>query len=183
MIGWLAHVIYLMATNETDGAVMLQVGGLQNKEWAQDTSKFGYKMLMKMGWSAGKGLGRELDGRASHVVIKKRSVNLGIGCDLKQAEVTGWSNTSKGFADVLAELNQAYGSTKEEKEKKKKAKKEKKDKKAKKAKKAKKSSSVVEKPTVVQRRILYHKRLTNKNAKGYSEKDMTAILGDAANAW
>lgn len=80
----------------------------QNKAWADDTSKFGFRMLEKMGWSAGKGLGRTLEGITSHVVIKKRSENLGLGCSLKQREVIGWSNTSQGFADILADLNNVY---------------------------------------------------------------------------
>jgi Pin2-interacting protein X1 len=29
----------------------------RNTFWASDTSKFGYQMLLKMGWTEGKGLG------------------------------------------------------------------------------------------------------------------------------
>jgi hypothetical protein len=34
-------------------------------------------MLQKMGWSQGKGLGKEEDGMATHVRVKKRSDNMG----------------------------------------------------------------------------------------------------------
>ncbi|KUF97994.1 hypothetical protein AM588_10007320 [Phytophthora nicotianae] len=64
---------------ETDeaGKTMVAVGGMQNMAWASDTSKFGFKMLVKMGWSAGKGVGKDLQGQATHVKIARRSENLG----------------------------------------------------------------------------------------------------------
>lgn len=52
-------------------------------------------------------------------------------------------------------------------------------KKAKKAKKAEKKASAAAAPKV-SRRIVYHKRLRNKNAKGYAAEDMAGILGQAA---
>lgn len=97
------------ASAADDGQVMVALGGMQNMAWAADTSKFGYKMLVKMGWSAGKGVGKDLQGQATHVKLDRRSENLGVGCSLKQAEVQGWSNTAQGFADVLKTLNKSYG--------------------------------------------------------------------------
>ncbi|KAF0708250.1 hypothetical protein AaE_013292 [Aphanomyces astaci] len=121
-----------------DEHVMVKIGGLQNKAWASDTSKFGYKMLEKMGWKAGQGVGKDLQGQATHVTIVKRTDGLGIGCSLKQAEVTGWSSTSSNFADVLAALNKSYGAPEAS------DKPSKKDKKEKKAKKENKSEDVGE---------------------------------------
>ncbi|KDO33326.1 hypothetical protein SPRG_02134 [Saprolegnia parasitica CBS 223.65] len=133
-----------MAT-KVEESIMVQVGGLQNKAWAADTSKFGYQMLMKMGWKAGKGVGKDLQGTATHVTIQKRSESLGLGCSLKQSEVTGWSSTSGNFADVLSNLKK--------------------------------------KPTTtINRRILFSKRVRNKNASGYGATDMAAILGEASTA-
>ncbi|KAF1328821.1 Pin2 terf1-interacting telomerase inhibitor 1, partial [Globisporangium splendens] len=176
-----------------EGQVMVQMGGMQNMAWAADTSKFGYKMLVKMGWAAGKGVGKDLQGQATHVKIARRSENLGVGCSLKQAEVQGWSSTATSFADVLKTLNKKYGdksdsgsesdASSSSVKKKKKEKKSKKEKKAKKAKKqAKRDKKVKEeaKKTTISRRIVYHKRLRNKNAKGYAAEDMAGILGLAA---
>lgn len=42
-----------------------------------DKSNFGRRMLEKMGWGDGKGLGRKEDGMSTHIKIKKRQENLG----------------------------------------------------------------------------------------------------------
>ena len=152
--------------SDADGQTMLAVGGLQNKAWAQDTSKFGFRMLSKMGWKAGAGLGKDAQGQAAHVTVKKRTALLGLGCSLKQAEVTGWSNISGGFVDVLSNLNATYAKT------------------TKKSKKSKKKKSIekVNETTNGVKRVLYAKRIQNKNAKGYSASDMSAILGVASSS-
>ncbi|RKO90659.1 hypothetical protein BDK51DRAFT_5596, partial [Blyttiomyces helicus] len=51
----------------------------QNKQWKDDQSKFGLKMMQKMGWSEGKGLGAREDGQTEHVKIKLKEDNLGTG--------------------------------------------------------------------------------------------------------
>uniref|UniRef100_M4BXX8 PinX1-related protein 1 n=1 Tax=Hyaloperonospora arabidopsidis (strain Emoy2) TaxID=559515 RepID=M4BXX8_HYAAE len=177
-------------TEEEAGKTMVALGGMQNMAWASDTSKFGFKMLVKMGWSAGKGVGKELQGQASHVKIRRRSENLGVGCSLKQAEVQGWSETVEGFADVLKTLNKSYrnksnldadssdGSSSSSKKVKKMKKKE--SKKSKKDKKSKKSGAD---KTSVSRKLHYRKRQTNKDAKNYGAAEMAAILGIAASAY
>ncbi|GAB9471293.1 Pin2 terf1-interacting telomerase inhibitor 1 [Globisporangium polare] len=178
------------ANSAEEGQKMVALGGMQNMAWAADTSKFGYKMLVKMGWAAGKGVGKELQGQATHVKIARRSENLGVGCSLKQAEVQGWSSTATSFADVLKTLNKTYGDksgsdsdsdASSTTKKRKKAKKEKKARKS--AKKARKSEKKVKEGSSsakVSHRIVYHKRLRNKNAKGYAAEDMAGILGLAA---
>ncbi|KAF4135446.1 G-patch domain [Phytophthora infestans] len=186
---------------ETDdaGKTMVAVGGMQNMAWASDTSKFGFKMLVKMGWSAGKGVGKELQGQATHVKIARRSENLGVGCSLKQAEVQGWSQTAGGFADVLKTLNKSYGSksssdadssdegsnssSSKKAKKTKKEKKIKKEKKVKKEKKAKKSKKASGEKATVSRRLHYRKRQSNKDAKNYGAVEMAAILGVASSTY
>ncbi|KAG7395123.1 PIN2/TERF1-interacting telomerase inhibitor 1 [Phytophthora boehmeriae] len=182
---------------ETDdaGKTMVAMGGMQNMAWAADTSKFGFKMLVKMGWSAGKGVGKDLQGQATHVKIARRSENLGVGCSLKQAEVQGWSKTAGGFADVLKTLNASYGNKSSEDgeasdassstSKAKKSKKAKKDKKTRKDKKDKKKSKKSKKSekTTVSRKLHYRKRQTNKDAKNYNAAEMAAILGVASSSY
>ncbi|KAE9017790.1 hypothetical protein PF010_g15638 [Phytophthora fragariae] len=173
------------------GKTMVAVGGMQNMAWAADTSKFGFKMLVKMGWSAGKGVGKELQGQATHVKVARRSENLGVGCSLKQAEVQGWSETAGSFADVLKTLNKSYGGSKSgsdaadssDESSSGKTKKSKNEKKAKKDKKSKKSKKAGTEKTTVSRRLHYRKRQTNKDAKNYGAAEMAAILGVASSTY
>ncbi|CEG45792.1 pin2 terf1-interacting telomerase inhibitor 1 [Plasmopara halstedii] len=197
------------ARTDNAGQTMVAVGGMQNMAWASDTSKFGFKMLVKMGWSAGKGVGKHLQGQATHVKVARRSENLGVGCSLKQAEVQGWAETAGGFADVLNALNNSYScktcpevdrldesdssdtcfGKKRQKSEKKKAKKAKKvksedeSKTSKKSKKSKKRKKVGIEKTTISRRLHYRRRQTNKDAKSYSAEEMAAILGVASSAY
>ena len=45
-------------------------------------SKFGIKMMEKMGWKDGDGLGRDMDGIIDPLQIKRRDENLGMGAEL-----------------------------------------------------------------------------------------------------
>ena len=66
-----------------------------------------------MGWEEGKGLGKNEDGMASHVHVKKRGEleeSLGIGASIDGTGNAGWSKTSAGLNDILAQLNQQYTS-------------------------------------------------------------------------
>lgn len=53
--------------------------------WVHDKSKFGLKMLTKMGWSEGKGLGANEDGNTAHVKVKHKQDLLGMISDNVQA--------------------------------------------------------------------------------------------------
>jgi Pin2-interacting protein X1 len=142
-----------------------------NLHWSNDTSKFGFRMMAKMGWAPGKGLGVNEDGKQQHVKIKLKDDNLGLGAKKNQTE--NWLGNTDAFSRLLADLNAQTpatddspatdddssdntkkrkasddsddndGSTtdKADKKKAKKAKKDKKDKKEKKAKKDKKEKS------------------------------------------
>lgn len=44
---------------------------------AIDTDKFGYKMLMKMGWEDGKGLGKNEDGNTDNLNIAFKADTIG----------------------------------------------------------------------------------------------------------
>lgn len=128
-----------------------------NLFWSKDESKFGFRMLQKMGWAPGKGLGVNEDGKKDHVKIRLKDNNLGVGATKKN--IDNWLGNTDAFSRLLADLNSQTPSeassvngdeeetstteivpeTENEDKKKKKSKKEKKDKKEKKEKKEKKS--------------------------------------------
>lgn len=77
----------------------------QNKAWANDKTKFGYKMLCKMGWTEGKGLGLKENGIQEHIRTRKKCSNAGIGIVRKPTDA--WNVPAKvaqGLNDVLARL-------------------------------------------------------------------------------
>ncbi|GAB1298999.1 PIN2/TERF1-interacting telomerase inhibitor 1 [Apodemus speciosus] len=51
----------------------------RNTAWSNDDSKFGQKMLEKMGWSKGKGLGAQEQGATEHIKVKVKNNHLGLG--------------------------------------------------------------------------------------------------------
>ncbi|KAJ2331346.1 transcription factor, contains a PHD finger motif, partial [Coemansia sp. RSA 2681] len=68
-----------------------------------DKGRFGFKMLEKMGWSEGKGLGANEDGMKEHVKIKLKTNNFGIGADKKN--IRNWLENADGFSELLSRLN------------------------------------------------------------------------------
>ena len=124
----------------------------RNRAWADDQKGFGYKMLTKMGWKGqGSGLGKNEDGMSSHVRVKRRVADSGIGSEMWSSTKGGgpsgtanridaaaglktWEQTNANFADVLASLNATH---KEEVKKMKKKRKKTIEKKMKKSKKRK----------------------------------------------
>ncbi len=75
----------------------------QNTSWSNDTSKFGYKMLEKMGWKEGKGLGANEDGAHEHVKVKFKQDALGVGADARS--IDNWMENAFAFDDILKNLN------------------------------------------------------------------------------
>ncbi|KAJ2040006.1 hypothetical protein H4S03_001335 [Coemansia sp. S3946] len=75
----------------------------RNTTWSSDKGRFGFKMLEKMGWSEGKGLGANEDGMKEHVKIKLKTNNFGIGADRKN--IRNWLENADGFSELLSRLN------------------------------------------------------------------------------
>lgn len=101
-----------MARPQDSDSMAVRLGGHQNKEWAENKNSFGFKMLQKMGWKEGNGLGKHEDGQNTHVRVKKRSEleeGLGIGAKIDMAGQAGWGKTAGGFDSLLQKLNKEYG--------------------------------------------------------------------------
>ena len=88
-------------------------GGLKdtlNATWKNDKSRFGFKMLQKMGWKEDKGLGKNESGSVSSIKVSKREEGLGLGMEklTDGAGSKGWSATATSFNDILKVLNESY---------------------------------------------------------------------------
>ncbi|KAJ1677930.1 hypothetical protein EV182_005146 [Spiromyces aspiralis] len=79
----------------------------RNLNWSNDKSKFGFKMLQKMGWVEGRGLGADENGMKEHIKIKTKHNNFGVGCDLKTAN--NWLEHSSALDSLFSRLNDTSG--------------------------------------------------------------------------
>ncbi|CAF1192920.1 unnamed protein product [Adineta steineri] len=81
---------------------------IQNKtEWVEDDNKFGKKMLEKMGWTSGVGLGKNENGRTEHIDMKFKSNMKGVGFVNGKYDDT-WIAHSQSFDSVLEQLQQSH---------------------------------------------------------------------------
>jgi Pin2-interacting protein X1 len=71
-----------------------------------DEGKFGQKLLEKMGWERGKGLGAKEQGMIDPVTLKSKDDNKGIG--FKGHDDT-WIAHQDDFSAVLEQLNKEHG--------------------------------------------------------------------------
>ncbi|XP_076812654.1 uncharacterized protein LOC143459398 [Clavelina lepadiformis] len=131
----------------------------RNTTWAKDDSRFGVKMLEKMGWEKGKGLGANEDGKVNPVKVAYKSDNLGLGCSI--AYDKNWVAHQDNFASLLSELNRNVTpdspSAKEPAEA--------------------ASVSNLEEKSKVQKRVHYKKFTKGKDLSTYKAADMAAIFG------
>ncbi|KAI3630022.1 hypothetical protein MIR68_011457 [Amoeboaphelidium protococcarum] len=64
-----------------------------------------YKMLQKMGWKDGKGLGRNEEGHTEHIKIKLKTDATGIGSHELPRSEDNWLAHTDAFNDILSQLN------------------------------------------------------------------------------
>ncbi|KAK6726818.1 hypothetical protein RB195_004868 [Necator americanus] len=134
----------------------------RNLQWKNDEKKFSQKLMEKMGWSEGDGLGKNRQGNADSVKLKANYTGKGLGADKLASYDSTWIAHHDDFADLLSALNknkEENGATEEEKEER-----------------AKKISLELSSKSL-RRRIHYQKFTRAKDVSNYTEKDRSAVLG------
>ncbi|XP_042322243.1 PIN2/TERF1-interacting telomerase inhibitor 1 isoform X2 [Sceloporus undulatus] len=131
----------------------------RNSTWSKDESKFGQKMLEKMGWSKGKGLGAQEQGNTEHIRVQVKNNTLGLGASISHED--SWIAHQDDFNQLLAELNNTHGQEipeavpREEK----------------------KTFSLEEKSKTSRKRVHYVKFAKGKDLSSRSEDDLSCIFG------
>ncbi|XP_061401255.1 PIN2/TERF1-interacting telomerase inhibitor 1 [Musca vetustissima] len=74
----------------------------KGKALYEDDSRFGTKMLEKMGWSKGKGLGAKEDGSQDFVRVRYKNDSQGLGYEQRDDQ---WTQHESSFNDLLKNLN------------------------------------------------------------------------------
>ncbi|XP_056284560.1 PIN2/TERF1-interacting telomerase inhibitor 1 [Pseudoliparis swirei] len=77
------------------------------RTWSKDESNFGQKMMERMGWSKGKGLGRSETGPTEAIIVKRKNDRNGLGRGASQED--NWISHQDDFNELLAELNNCHG--------------------------------------------------------------------------
>jgi Pin2-interacting protein X1 len=81
----------------------------RNEAWATNKSAFGYKMLAKMGWSEGKGLGKNDQGQANHLrAVRRAEDTLGLGAEIDSFGSSQWESNKNNFHGVLQSLKATH---------------------------------------------------------------------------
>lgn len=108
-----------MATLLIDKKTVNRLGSQLVESHANKPSAYAMKLMQKMGWKEGQGLGKEENGIAKHITIAKREENLGLGHDssasAEQAKDHWWNNE---FSQNLASFASAIARSTEKKKKK-----------------------------------------------------------------
>nr|XP_022906529.1 putative leucine-rich repeat-containing protein DDB_G0290503 [Onthophagus taurus] len=125
----------------------------RGKQWSEDSSKFGQKLMERMGWKHGKGLGANEDGLTENVKLNYKNDQKGMG----YKETEQWTEHEDHFTQLLNTLNGDSNDNSKNDEV--------------------KVSSLHEKAENVKTRINYHKFTKGKDLSRYSEKDLANIFG------
>ncbi|XP_060106000.1 PIN2/TERF1-interacting telomerase inhibitor 1 [Heteronotia binoei] len=131
----------------------------RNSVWSKDESKFGQKMLEKMGWSKGKGLGAQEQGKTEHIKVQVKNNNLGLGASINHED--NWIAHQDDFNQLLADLNNCHGQDVAELA----------------SGKQKKTFKLEEKSKISRKRVHYVKFAKGKDLSSRSEDDLSCIFG------
>ncbi|XP_072387575.1 uncharacterized protein [Diabrotica undecimpunctata] len=122
----------------------------RGKEWSQDANKFGQKLLEKMGWQSGKGLGAKEDGIKEHIKISYKNDSKGMGYKESNDQ---WTEHETHFSALLESLTGEETNFE------------------------KKVISLERKSQTSRARVHYKKFTRGKDLSQYSEKDLANIFG------
>ncbi|XP_069742719.1 PIN2/TERF1-interacting telomerase inhibitor 1 isoform X2 [Narcine bancroftii] len=79
----------------------------RNNNWKNDESRFGLKMLEKMGWSKGKGLGAHEQGTTENIKVQIKNNTVGLGATKNHED--NWIAHQDEFNELLSKLNDCHG--------------------------------------------------------------------------
>ncbi|KAK9321335.1 hypothetical protein V1517DRAFT_326758 [Lipomyces orientalis] len=86
----------------------------RNTAWSNDTDRFGHRHLSNLGWKPGSGLGLSAASRSitTHVKIKLKDDNLGLGASIAKAnqDAASWAPGLDSFQELLSRLNSGTNS-------------------------------------------------------------------------
>ncbi|XP_033230189.1 titin-like [Belonocnema kinseyi] len=134
----------------------------RGKHWSEDSNKFGQKMLEKMGWTSGKGLGAKEQGMTEHVRVKFKDDSAGIGYS-KDEQDKEWTHHQEGFNDLLMNLQKSQNMEPTELMESKEI--------------ALSGMSLEQKSKQSKARVHYQKFTRGKDVNKYSAKDLANIFG------
>uniref|UniRef100_A0A4W6E228 PIN2 (TERF1) interacting telomerase inhibitor 1 n=1 Tax=Lates calcarifer TaxID=8187 RepID=A0A4W6E228_LATCA len=134
----------------------------RNSAWSNDDSKFGQKMLERMGWSKGKGLGRSEQGSTDHIKVKVKNNNYGLGANASYED--NWIAHQDDFNELLAQLNNCHGQNDNDEP----------------PPDEQKGFSLEEKSKTSKKRVHYMKFTKGKDLSSRSETDLNCIFGKRA---
>ncbi|XP_066482568.1 PIN2/TERF1-interacting telomerase inhibitor 1 [Tiliqua scincoides] len=131
----------------------------RNSAWSKDESKFGQKMLERMGWSKGKGLGAQEQGNTEHIKVHVKNNSLGLGASVSQED--NWIAHQDDFNQLLADLNDCHKQDNAETV----------------SREENKTFSLEEKSKTSRKRVHYMKFARGKDLSSRSEEDLSCIFG------
>jgi Pin2-interacting protein X1 len=130
----------------------------QNVSWHKNQDKFGQKMMEKMGWQSGKGLGRMEQGMTQNLTLKANHTAKGLGCERRHDKT--WMVHHDEFETLLASLNEKDKNRDESD--------------------AAEKISIEDQSKKSKSRIHYHRFARGKDLSRCTDRDKTAILGTSA---
>ncbi|XP_026174741.1 PIN2/TERF1-interacting telomerase inhibitor 1 isoform X2 [Mastacembelus armatus] len=134
----------------------------RNSAWSNDDSKFGQKMLERMGWSKGKGLGKSEQGATDHIKVQVKNNGYGLGANASCED--NWIAHQDDFNELLAQLNNCHGQNSSNEP----------------AADEQKGFSLEEKSKTSKKRVHYTKFTKGKDLSSRSETDLNCIFGKRA---